>query len=356
MLPYDIIKEIFTNRGDLMSRILKMLISLTLFFSISSLSLQSVIAQDDIKVFKNTQELYFEQKPLIQNGRTLVPIRFFSEELGFRVDWNSEKKLATLVNDSHRKEEITLGIGETFATIKHYDGSNTKVQLDVPSQIIDGRTYVPLRFVSTSLDSNLKVRWDFQNKDIYLSTTGVNLIPSDFETGNYNKELRNVEGFGKPTVTYQKFLSIGLLSTLTTEDLKYLFAQEPYLPSSDAPFWIFEDFLAEQYKGSKMYVNDFYNPKEISYSGQDIPKTNYPEITKENYDLIKEGMTYGEVENILGGPGALVAFVVGYDDTMFPLKYRWENEEKGGAAVIRFTRNEDGIPVVSRWDNNWYGN
>lgn len=34
--------------------------------------------------------------PFIQKDRTMVPIRFISETLGYKVDWNNEKKLVNI--------------------------------------------------------------------------------------------------------------------------------------------------------------------------------------------------------------------------------------------------------------------
>ncbi|WP_410769008.1 hypothetical protein [Fontibacillus sp. BL9] len=71
---------------------------------------------------------------------------------------------------------------------------------------MNGRTVVPLRFIGELL--GIDVRGDYQNKDIYISSLGVNFIPSDFDKDVYDKELRKVKDFGKPTVNYEKFLAL----------------------------------------------------------------------------------------------------------------------------------------------------
>lgn len=37
--------------------------------------------------------LTFEQPPVIENGRTLIPIRFLFEQMGAEVDWDGENRI-----------------------------------------------------------------------------------------------------------------------------------------------------------------------------------------------------------------------------------------------------------------------
>ncbi|NPV90158.1 MAG: hypothetical protein HPY50_05225 [Firmicutes bacterium] len=111
------------------------------------------------RVVLNGSELPFDVPPTIEEGRTLVPLRAIFEALGAEVLWNRDNQTVTA-----RKEttEITLVIG----------GRATKngkvVNLDVPAKIVDGRTMVPLRFVSEAL--GCKVGWDGESQTISIST------------------------------------------------------------------------------------------------------------------------------------------------------------------------------------------
>ena len=46
--------------------------------------------------FINDNECVLDAVPVIQNGRTLVPLRFISEAFGFDVGWDAESKKATV--------------------------------------------------------------------------------------------------------------------------------------------------------------------------------------------------------------------------------------------------------------------
>ncbi|NLL05403.1 MAG: hypothetical protein GX270_06360 [Clostridiaceae bacterium] len=86
--------------------------------------------------------------PIIKNGRTLVPVRFISESLKADVDWDSTTSI------------VTIKLGENIALLKPGRNimalNNNPVELDVPPEIIDGRTYLPLRrLVEDVLDKNI---------------------------------------------------------------------------------------------------------------------------------------------------------------------------------------------------------
>jgi hypothetical protein len=71
--------------------------------------------------------------PMIQNNRTLVPVRFIAYALGFDVDWNDETREVTLEFDG---QSLTFAIGDIL------EG------MDIPAQIVGHRTMVPLRFIA----------------------------------------------------------------------------------------------------------------------------------------------------------------------------------------------------------------
>jgi uncharacterized repeat protein (TIGR02543 family) len=95
-------------------------------------------------------------KPIIKDGRTLLPIRTLIESLGGEVLWYAKEQKVTITLNGH---SIILWIGKTTALV---DGSKTT--LDVAPQIINGRTYIPLRFVSEHLGGS--VNWDITTQTV----------------------------------------------------------------------------------------------------------------------------------------------------------------------------------------------
>ena len=112
-----------------------------------------------IKIVYNDREVSFEQEPEITNGRTMVPMRALFEMLGATVDYNNETKLITAVKGS---KVITLTPGSDKATV-----NGKEITLDAPPYITKlGRTVVPVRFISESLE--VRVGWDGNTKTVYL--------------------------------------------------------------------------------------------------------------------------------------------------------------------------------------------
>lgn len=91
--------------------------------------------------------------PMILSGRTMVPVRVISESLGcdvaYEQPFGDRPGVVLIQRDDTR---IELGIGDPWASVDHQD-----VQLYVPPEIINGRTLVPLRFVSQALGAS--VHW-----------------------------------------------------------------------------------------------------------------------------------------------------------------------------------------------------
>lgn len=87
--------------------------------------------------------------PQIIAGRTLIPIRAVSESLNLNVDWDASTQTTIIYKDSVEAMRIPLGSN----TVTVYGQPKT---LDVPAQLISGRTMVPLRLVGETLGYQVK--------------------------------------------------------------------------------------------------------------------------------------------------------------------------------------------------------
>ena len=74
---------------------------------------------------------------MIQNGRTLVPLRKIFESLGATVNYDPYTKRIDAYRDS---TDIQLTVGSKKALV-----NGRSVTIDVPANTINGRTLVPLR-------------------------------------------------------------------------------------------------------------------------------------------------------------------------------------------------------------------
>jgi hypothetical protein len=96
--------------------------------------------------------------PVVENGRALVPIRFVANGIGARVDWNEGTREVTLTLD---------GVSLTFGVDGQTTPALTAIGMEVPARIIDGRTMVPIRFVSEFFGA--EVNWDEDARSIEIT-------------------------------------------------------------------------------------------------------------------------------------------------------------------------------------------
>lgn len=95
-----------------------------------------------------------EAAPFIKDGRTMVPLRFIAEAFGAQVEWIPETKgINITLNLKSAVHTIGLQVGNPTAIV---DGQ--VVTLDVAPVIVNGRTFVPLRFVAEAFGA--KVDWN----------------------------------------------------------------------------------------------------------------------------------------------------------------------------------------------------
>ncbi|MDO5726096.1 MAG: copper amine oxidase N-terminal domain-containing protein [Tissierellia bacterium] len=104
----------------------------------------------DIKIKVNGEFLNPEVKPFIENERTMVPLRFVTEALDIKIDWDREKREVLIGEED---ELITLAIDSKEA--KKADG--TVIEIDTPAIIKSERTFVPLRAIAEIFGA--KVDW-----------------------------------------------------------------------------------------------------------------------------------------------------------------------------------------------------
>ncbi|HZG15615.1 MAG TPA: copper amine oxidase N-terminal domain-containing protein [Candidatus Bathyarchaeia archaeon] len=125
--------------------------------------------QAEIKVAYNQKAIQFpDQKPVILNSRTLVPIRPIAEGLGFTVDWNEKTRTVTIVKGTNN---VSLVVSQKIAK-----RNGETITLDVPAQILNKRTVVPVRFIAEALD--YKVDWEQATQTVKITDNPVAQKPT----------------------------------------------------------------------------------------------------------------------------------------------------------------------------------
>lgn len=155
------------------------LISALLAFSILFATfIFPVTAGENVKVVLNGTELSFDVPPQIIDGRTLVPLRTVFEALGCDVYWSDALEIIITVKNDIKLlmrvgyEDFYKFTGNDFElfTQQVLEGDSEYVdeyEFDVPPQIIDNRTLVPIRFLCEAM--GVEVIWDDINKTVILT-------------------------------------------------------------------------------------------------------------------------------------------------------------------------------------------
>lgn len=115
---------------------------------------------NEISIILDGKPISFDQPPIIVDGRTLVPIRAIFEALGATVDWNNETQTVTSV-----KDDITISM--TIGDNQMYK-NGVAYTLDVPPQLVGGRTLVPARAVAEAFGCD--VDWVNETQTVMITT------------------------------------------------------------------------------------------------------------------------------------------------------------------------------------------
>ena len=86
---------------------------------------------------------------ILYENRSLVPLRSVFEALGATVSWDNTNKRITA--ERHDNIKIILTVDSKKAMVNGIEET-----IDVPAKVFNGKTYVPLRFVSQALGASVE--------------------------------------------------------------------------------------------------------------------------------------------------------------------------------------------------------
>lgn len=117
----------------------------------------AIVVRRNLDISIDGQKLDFQSKPFLdENGRTLVPVRELCEFLNRRVYWFDSPQrvcVSTVPSDFDTANGGDAGGDGIWFTIgeKQYRINGDYYEMDTAAQIIDNRTYVPLRVLAEFL-------------------------------------------------------------------------------------------------------------------------------------------------------------------------------------------------------------
>lgn len=128
-----------------------------------SLFMQTPVLANDINVTYNGTIMRFDQPPVIENERVLVPMRKIFETIGAEVIWDEPTQSITAKKDT---TTILITLNSNSLTV-----NNETKQLDAPAALINETTMVPVRAIAESF--NINVLWDEPTQTVQIVSSPV---------------------------------------------------------------------------------------------------------------------------------------------------------------------------------------
>lgn len=121
-----------------------------------------------VDLYVDTSKVETDTPPMVVDGRTLVPVRAIFEAIGATVTWDSATSTATGIRGDI---VVSIQINNTTAYV-----NGEPRTLDVPAQLINGRTMVPARFISESMGCDVTWHQDTATVGVADKTKGQHIF------------------------------------------------------------------------------------------------------------------------------------------------------------------------------------
>lgn len=308
---------------------LKALITAVLTFAICVNGLfAECFAEEDIKILINGKELQSADKVMVVDDRTMVPLRAIGEAMGCKVTWLESAQTANLENETTK---VAMKIGSTVvAKIKRVSANvQSKIIIDVPPQIINDKTYIPLRAFAEALDA--VVGWDEITNTVmivydttlkYASGFSVETYAGNGERKNHDGVVSNMSFISPEAISVNKNGDIyiadsGLIRKLEKGKSETVEFEPSYITAS----------LVRCY-GDDVYIltNEFQDEDGIKYygivklsdfgaEGIFVTEANYSSIS--DFDISKDGKIYVLYNNVGVGQNYLAELDLATSDIKY---------------------------------------
>ncbi|MGE5458902.1 MAG: WG repeat-containing protein [Methanobacterium sp.] len=276
-------------------------------------------------VYLDGRQLYFDVPPQIIKGRVVVPMRTIFEELGAAVSWNASSKT---IDASKGSITLQMTIGSSY----YYENGISKT-LDVPAQLINGRTMVPLRLVSECM--KCKVEYNKDNNVVTIESNSSSTTSGT--TNNYSdEELQQVQVGDKWGFEDQNGNMV----------IRPQFDEVNCFSEGRAPVKIGEKYGYID-KSGKMVVNAQYDSAGNFSEGRAIVCTNekngYIDVNGNVVIGLKYEYAYDFIEGraIIGLPNGKKGFIDKAGNTVIEAKYDAIYPLKNGQCQVKL-------------DDSWY--
>ena len=241
-----------------------------------------------IRVFYNGSELEFDYRPQAINGRIMVPVSGIFKYLGINVNWDPDTKT---VNAWNEETSISFVIGSNRAIVNGQERI-----LDVPAMAINGKTMVPVRFLSDSMGYNIV--WVQASNILLMSEKDIlewrysgyeKVEPyKEFEVkyiNGVNTQESRYNGKNHDVKFYDLFSSDGRLVADVPEFnvANYGTGWKIQSPFEGRTYWIDIELLSGAYENSRLYGYDNMSVISMNDLAESANAGNYIKIKVEDH-------------------------------------------------------------------------
>ncbi|MBT9165286.1 MAG: hypothetical protein DDT23_01301 [candidate division WS2 bacterium] len=132
-----------------------------LVFSLPEVQVNLIFTVDKSNYLLNSFPFTMDSSPIIKDGRTFLPVRYVAEPLGANISWDNHTKKVTITLEP---TVLELWVGKPVARVNGKDTPIDSQNSRVVPIIINGRTLLPLRFISETLGA--QVLWNERDRTI----------------------------------------------------------------------------------------------------------------------------------------------------------------------------------------------
>jgi hypothetical protein len=188
-------KEAERIGGNEMNRILSFVLPITLICAIFASNVfaqfeteSAIILQiGNPKIIVNGAEQVIDESgtvPVLQNGRTLLPVRAVVEAMNGSVEWDGATETVTLTCEGN-VIRLTIGSGTAYL-------NGNMETLDTVPVLINGRTMLPIRFIAEGFGYD--VVWNGTNSTVTIAVTSSagSTISTPTPTPSANNEMTDI--------------------------------------------------------------------------------------------------------------------------------------------------------------------
>lgn len=269
-----------------MKKVLQILIgvlSVTLLYTVPLYATETVemymddhkVATESYNVFNREGKYYMDVLPQVINERTYVPISTITKFLGVSINWQDPH-----ITINYNNTELILTIGENEA-IKN----GQTIKLDASPYVRNGRTMVPLRFISEEL--GLGINYQDAKVGITFPKLKINDIQIATIQSEFGMTMGSVISESKTNICISRMYNEFEINKTKEMERPSSFGSHNDIDSLDYYYELkeykFNDSSNNTIAQYKIYSHQSFGNSTGLYAIEDVTNSKWYSCTEENY-------------------------------------------------------------------------